>query len=238
MDQMTVSNRAKPACEILEIATLAAHFTFDTELFLIDSGPNSLQAKTQSTSSISSGHYAQAITFTGSSSSYYQISDFTALGTSNKPFSISLWLRPTSRLGIVVHVSVDSSGQGSWCIPFLGFSSNGTIQAQILDNTNVTSIADPTFSVATSVWSHVVQTWSPTNGLSLYVNGVLVASESYSTYGASGLPDYITLGNGLSGAKTCPLGGITGSPYQGDMDDFRVYSRQLTADDVYTLYNN
>jgi hypothetical protein len=238
MDQMTVSNRAKSACEILEIATLVTHFTFDTASLLTDSGPNSLQATTQSTSSSSSGHYAQAITFLGSSSSYYQISDFTELGTSNQPFSISLWLRPTSLLGIVVHVSTNSSGKSSWCMPFLGFASNGAIQAQILDNTNVISIADPTYSVATSVWSHVVQTWSSTNGLRLYVNSVLVASESYSTYGASGLPDYITLGNGLSGATNCPLGGITGSPYQGDMDDFRVYSRELSANDVYTLYTN
>ncbi len=96
MDQMTVSNRVKSACEVLEIATLVAHFTFDTGSFLNDSSPNSLTATTQSTSSISSGRYSQAITFNGSNSSYYQISGFTALRISAKSFSISLWLRPTS----------------------------------------------------------------------------------------------------------------------------------------------
>ena len=40
---MTVSNRAKFSCEVLEIATLAAHFTFDNGSFLIDSGPNSFK---------------------------------------------------------------------------------------------------------------------------------------------------------------------------------------------------
>jgi hypothetical protein len=123
-------------------------------------------------------------------------------------------------------------------MPFLGFASNGALQAQIVYGANVVLIADPTYSVTTSVWSLVVQTWSPTNGLRLYVNNVLVASHFYSTYGASGLPDYITLGNALSGAGYCAAGNVNTSPYQGDMDDFRVYSRELSVDDVYTLYTN
>ncbi len=116
---MTVSNRVKSACEVLEIATLVAHFTFDTGSFLTDSGPNSLTATTQSTSSVSSGRYSQAIHFNGSTSSYYQMSDITALGISNQPFSISVWLRPTSLLGIVLHVSASSSGINAYCLRFL-----------------------------------------------------------------------------------------------------------------------
>ncbi len=234
---MTVSNRAKSACEVLEIATLVAYFTFDTGLFLTDSGPNSLQPTTNSTSSTSSGRYSQAITFSGSNFSYYQISDFTALGTSNQPFSISLWLRPTSLSGVVVHVSSNPYGNG-WCIPFLGFTSSGVLQAQIYDGSNVLSITDSTNSVATSVWSLVVQTWSSTNGLRLYINNVLVASHWYSTYSASLVVNYITLANALSGVGYCYTGGINISPYQGDMDDFRVYSRELSANDVYTLFTN
>jgi hypothetical protein len=239
MDQMTVSNRAKSACEVLEIATLVAHFTFDNGLFLTDSGPNSLaSATTQSTSSTSSGRYNQAITFSGSSSSYYQMSDFTALGESNQPFSISLWLRPTSLSGVVVYVSASSTGPTPWCMPFLGFTSSGALEAQIYDGHNIVSIANSTNSVATSVWSFVVQTWSSTNGLRLYVNNVLIASHLYSTYVGSLVPNYITLGNAASGTGNCLTGGINISPYQGDMDDFRVYSRELSAADVYTLYTN
>jgi hypothetical protein len=235
MDQMTVSNRAKSACEILEIATLVTHFTFDTASLLTDSGPNSLQATTQSTSSSSSGRYSQAITFNGSTS-YYRISTFIALGRRNQPFSISLWLQPTSLLGIVVYVS--SVDGNRWCMPFLGFAGNGALQAQIFKENSVVSVTDPTHSVTTSDWSFVVQTWSPTNGLRLYINQVLVALHPYPIYDASSSPNYITLGNALSGAEHCRTGGVNTSPYQGDMDDFRVYSRELTADDVYTLYIN
>jgi hypothetical protein len=36
----------------------------------------------------------------------------------------------------------------------------------------------------------------------------------------------------------CETAQITYSPYKGDIDDFRVYSRELSAADVCTLYTN
>ena len=237
MNQMTVSTRAKPECEILEIATLVAHFTFNAGLFLIDSGPNSLQATTQSTSSISSGRYLQAITFNGSNSSYYQMSSFTSLGTVNKPFSFSLWLRPTTLSGVVLYGSRDSTGTGP-CVQFLGFSVNGLLQAQIYDGDARIWIGDGNFSVSTSVWSHVVQTWNSTNGLRLYVNNVLVGSRPSSAYNMLATSLYLTLGNALAGMEFCAFGPITRSSYNGDIDDFRVYSRELSANDVSILYTN
>jgi hypothetical protein len=236
---MTVSNRVKSTCEILDIATLVAHFTFDTGSFLNDSGPNSLQATTQSTSSVSSGRFSQAITFNGSSSSYFQIGDFTEFGTPNEPFSISLWIRPIALLGIVLHVSAGASGVGSWCTPFLGFASDGSFVAQVYNGNMDMSVVDSTYSVSTSVWSNVVQTWSVTNGLRLYINNILVASRPSATiYAASSVADFLTLANGLSSQGYCTMGSITGMTYKGDMDDFRVYSRELSASDVYTLYTD
>ena len=237
VDQMSVSNRPKSPCEVLEIATLVAHFTFDTASFLIDSGPNFLQATTQSTSSTSSGRYSQGITFDGSNSSYYQMSSFTSLGTSNRPFSLSLWLRPANLSGVVVHCSSESGGHG-WCLPYIGFSLNGSLQAQIYHGQGLVSIGDPNNSVSTLVWSHVVQTWSSTNGLRLYVNSVLVASYSAPVSIVDRSPFYVTLGNALVGVIYCGFGTVTSSPYSGDMDDFRVYSRELSADDIYILYTN
>ncbi|CAF1496506.1 unnamed protein product [Adineta steineri] len=239
MDQMTVSNRAKSSCEILEIATLVAYFTFDNGLFLNDSGPNSLQATTNSTSSTASGRFSQAISFTGSNSSYFQMSDFTALGISNRPFSISLWVRPISLRGIIVLISSTSAGYG-YCSPHFGFSINGTVMAQIYNGTGFVAVTDSTHSVATSVWSHLVQTWSSTNGIRLYINNVLVASNliSAGSYSGSGSPHYITLANSLSAPSSCFGNQVTAMPFHGDIDDFRVYSRELSTNDVCTLYSN
>jgi hypothetical protein len=238
MEEMTVSNRVKSSCEILEIATLVAHFTFDNGSFLLDSGPNSLPAATtQSTSSVSSGRFSQAVHFNGSNSTYFQMYGFYSLGIINKPFSISLWIRPTSLLGIIVHVSSSALGNG-WCLPFLAFATNGSLGAQIY-NGSVISVVAPTSSVSTLVWSHVVETWSPPNGLRLYINNVLVASlGSAVAYSGNSVINYITLGNTLIGPTECLMGVANDTAYTGDMDDFRVYSRELSASDVCTLYTN
>ena len=237
---MSVSTRVKSACEILELATLVARFTFDNESFLYDSGPNSLPAISQSISSTLFGRFSPGITFNGSDSSYFQVGGFTALGISNKSFSISLWLRPTTLLGVVLHVSENTSGLSNWCMPFLGFANNSSFTAQINNGIGQIAVQDPTFSIATSVWSHVVQTWSSINGLRLYINNVLVASRlaSATTYTASGNPMFLTLGNALSGRGYCNMSQVNALPYSGDIDEFRVYSRELSASDVCTLYTN
>jgi hypothetical protein len=234
---LTVLTRAKLSCEILEDATLSAYFTFDNGSFLIDSGPNALEATTQSTSFTSSGYFSQAITFTGLWSSYFQVNDLTALGISDRSFSISLWIQPVSLSGVLVHVSSNASGLG-WCLPFIGFATNGSLVAQILNSNGIISVLGPSIPFPTLTWSHIVQTWSSTNGLRLYVNNILVASQLSlaTTYTASALSNYVTLGNTLNGS-TCGQGQMgTLTPYQGGMDDFRVYSRELSAADVCTLY--
>ena len=239
---MTVSNRVKSSCEILEIATLVAHFTFDNGLFLINSGPNSLLATTALTSSVSSGRFSESISFNGSQFSYFQSSGFTALGISNKAFSISLWVRPVSLSGIVLHVSFLDWG-GPWCMPFLGFALNGSFVAQMYSSSGMISVANPTLSVATLVWSHVLQTWSSTNGLRLYVNNVLVASRTSSatTYSASSAPDFLTLGSVLNATSVqCNMGQVNVSPYKGDRTilGFIVENYLLVTWLRYTIIDN
>lgn len=239
---MTVSSVSKSSCEILDIATLVAYFTFDTALFLVDSGPNALQATTSSTSSLANGRIAQAITFNGSSSSYYQVNGFTALGITNRPFSISLWIRPLSLSGVIVHVSANATGgDGGWCLPFLAFATNGSLIAQISNSNGVISVLAVNVSMATSAWSHIVQTWSSTNGLRLYINNILVASRLTLaiTYIGSSTKNFVTLGSSRNGVNTCNSTAVDLlSSFAGDMDDFRVYSRELSASDVCTLYRS
>ncbi|CAF1334941.1 unnamed protein product [Rotaria sp. Silwood1] len=238
IDRLAITGRDKSACEILEEASLAAYFTFDSGISFTDSGPNSLSAVGQSVSFTSNGHSLQAISFNGSTSSYFQISDVTGLGITNRPFTISFWIRPQSLSGTLVHVSANSSGLG-WCIPFLGFAANGSIIAQML-NGIIRYVIGPSIPLAPT-WTHIVETWGPVNGLRLYIDNVLVASTTSmaNSYTASTVPNYVTLGNSLSGASICN-GGLLGSmsPFNGDMDEFRIYSRELTADDICTLYTS
>ena len=115
MDHLTVSLRAKTACEVLQDATLSAYFPFDsTSSALTDSGPNFLTA-TGSGYTISAGHLNSAIFF-NSIGSYAQIVGVRVLGQTSAssftlPFSISVWLNPTVANGSVLHVSSTNTGK-------------------------------------------------------------------------------------------------------------------------------
>jgi hypothetical protein len=213
---------------------LATYYNFDNYPILTDSGPNSLPSTQQNVSFVSSGHASNAISF-NNSAAYLQIGDLTGLGVINQPFSISLWIRPYSLSGTLVFVSEPAIGS-IWCVAFIGFANNGSIVAQVWTGT-IQSVFGPALSTS-SVWYQIVETWSSTNGLQLYIDNVLVASDALAVpYVASGTSDYVTLANRPN--NSC-AGGAIGSQtaFYGDIDDFRIYSRELTADDVCALYQN
>ncbi|CAF1051646.1 unnamed protein product [Rotaria sordida] len=228
IDQLTIVNRAKSACEILDDATLATYYDFDNSPILNDSGPNSLSSTSQFVSFTSSGYSSKAISF-NNSTSYLQISGLTGLGTTNKSFSISLWIRPHSLSGTIVYVSSTAVGAG-WCLSFIGFATNGSIVAQIW-NGPARTVFGPALSIS-SVWYHIVETWSSINGLRLYIDRVLIASDpSLVTYTASSASNYVRLANRPN--NSCAFGevGLT-TAFYGDIDDFRIYSRELAIDDI------
>jgi hypothetical protein len=51
------------------------------------------------------------------------------------------------------------------------------------------------------------------------------------------MSNFITLANRLNSERTSDQNQIDISKfYSGDIDDFRVYSRELSSDDIHTLY--
>jgi hypothetical protein len=78
--------------------------------------------------------------------------------------------------------------------------------------------------------------------LSLYINGALYARDAtFTTYAASGVPDYLTLASTIE-AIPFPIGGcsttgvLTGlGYYNGSIDELRLYSRELSASEVCAL---
>lgn len=232
---MTITTGEKASCQVLEEATLAAYFNFDTGVQMIDQGPNGLLATGQSLSTTITGRLQQAISFTGATTSYFQVIGLTGLGISNRPFSISIWIRPRRLSGVIAHVSSLASGNG-WCSSFLGFSSSGTIVAQMINSLPVSIMSSSIPKI--SSWTHIVQTWSSTNGLRLYVDNILVANNSAmaTSFIGSGISNFVTLGNSLSGTTCIPGGVASLTPFDGDMDEFRIYSRELTTNDVCRLY--
>ena len=115
----------------------------------------------------------------------------------------------------------------------MGISSSGNIIVQVYTSPVAFIIVGPAIQLNT--WTHIVQTYSPTNGQCLYVNGILYSSmPSATVYSASGAQNFFTLGNLLSGTA-CYNPGILTNPFQGMIDELRIYSRELSSIDVCLL---
>jgi hypothetical protein len=127
-------------------------------------------------------------------------------------------------------------GLGSWCLTLLGFSSSGQIIANVWTSSNIIVSATGPILQTTPFWTYIVQTWSATNGLRLYINGYSYANVTSATsYSASGVQNYLTLGTVLSGT-TCQSGSIQNTgQYLGAIDDLRLHSRELSASEVCQL---
>jgi hypothetical protein len=96
------------------------------------------------------------------------------------------------------------------------------------------ALTGPVLSI--NVWTHVVQTYSSTNGMRLYVNGILFSQSQTFTYSASDVPDYLYLGS--FPLQTCVTTNvITEGQYYGLLDEFYVFARDLTPAEVYQLAN-
>ncbi|CAF1321312.1 unnamed protein product [Rotaria magnacalcarata] len=169
-----------------------------------------------------------------SNSSYVQAKNLVLLGTIGQPYSFSIWIKPNTVVGgTILHVSSETTGLG-WCISMLGFTSSGNVGVQGWNYSSV-SITGPV--VTTNVWTHLAVTYGPSDGLRLYVNGAQYGSASGSyTYQAAGTTVSLLLGSSLSGLA-CASGVITMGQYNGYIDEFELYSRELSAANVYSLAN-
>ena len=134
---------------------------------------------------------------------------------------------------VILHVSSNTAGTG-WCVAFLGLSSSGQLLAVGYDGSGTPQVTGPVLVV--DRWVHVAETYSSTNGLRLYVNGVLVGQTAAYSYGASGVPMVVTLGQSLSGTY-CARASIGTGNFRGQIDEFSIYSRELSAADVTALAN-
>jgi len=231
MDQMSFEARAKSADEILDDATLVAFYKFENDVQ--DSGPLLINGTSVGTG-YSSGRIGNALAFPSTATdAYFQASGFILLGTPDYPYSISLWINPTKVKGgaTIVHAS---TSQG-WCMAFMGFSALGEIVVQSWSG-QMYSLVGPNI---TGGWTHVASTYSHENGLSLYVNGEFIDTTVPFLYQAENIPKRLTLGKSpaSTGGHACEQGKIVTGQYNGALDEFRLYSRELTAGDVYLLAN-
>lgn len=129
-----------------------------------------------------------------------------------------------------------SNGGGTWCGDFIGFSSTGQIIAAGW-NGSLVEIIGPL--LPTNAWTHIVYTYSKTNGVRLYINGTLKNATGSMRYSASNEVNLLTLANPLQGnnGSLCATQSIVPYAYSGHIDEFQVYSRELNTTDISQLAN-
>ena len=226
IDQVRFESRAKSAYELLNDATLCAWYSFDGGS-LLDGGPNGINGSLSGSASTVAGRVNQALQFGSGSYFYVPFTSFYFLGVLNYPFTVSLWVKP---LGSYASSTIFFVNAG-WCVGFLTMTSSGNIMANLWNGGPVPS-SGPVLPL--NIWNHIGYTYSFTNGIRLYVNGSLYSTTGSFTYSASNALAQILLG-GCGSGSSCTPG--YGGPFTGALDEFFLYSRELTAAQILALAN-
>lgn len=234
IDNVKLTTRVKSSTELLYAASLTAYYSFDFPLPNNDNGPNSLNGSSTNTA-VTSGRVNQAMRFS-SSPSYFQTFGFYQMDysmTTTRPFSISLWINPSSLLSCTI-IQITKQQSSGACNNMLGItSSTGQTGQLIMRAASGQTMVGPFLTLNT--WMHVSLTYSSLNGLTLYTDGILFGSSGSFSCTASLVIAWIQIGYNFACGGCCST--IANVAYQGAIDEIYIHSRELTQADVTTLAN-
>lgn len=183
---------------------------------LTDASGNGHTLTNNNTVTVGAGKIGNAAEF--ASGAYLSDSDFLSTIPSSGTYALWVYAPATGVYGVVSRY--DGSVTGGVQIYLEG----GNIVGNPRDTSNYTiSHAYPA-----SEWFHAALTWS-SGTMKLYVNGALVATD---TYGGIGSPANTAFCLGASGD-----GGVGGAPLEGKIDAAGVWNRALTSEEIAQLYN-
>lgn len=188
-----------------------------------DSADNNVSGET------TTGVVSTALTFDGTD----DLIDVPTFDVSGTGLTLAGWYYANSFPNdprIISKASGTSSGDHDWAL----FVDDATNQIRFRLRTSGSTVEefDPAFTATTGVWHHVAVTYdSATDAVEYYISGVNVGSDTHNQGGAvvTGSGRNIALGNQPSGAGS--------RPFDGELDDVRVYDRPLSAAEILSLYN-
>ena len=230
IDKLSFTNRSKTPEDILRDATLTLHFSFDGNS-TSDEGPLSINGSLGGATSFVPGWRNQALQIENVNDSYLAVEGLVLLGTSDRSYSFSIWIKPAiQQRSTIIHMSSVSDGTG-WCLPMIGLTNESQLIATSW-NSDVVRVEGPI--VPMNSWTHVVSTYSFTQGLRLYANGSKFGGSAAFSFNASGSPNYLFVGSSRAGIDCVALSDINGQ-YSGAVDELYVYSRELTPSEISAL---
>lgn len=231
--------------QIQNDATLTVYYPFDNTATNNDYGVHLCNGIMAGVAVTSSGRTNQALSFS-TVTSYFQSQCYASQRLLEPAYTVSLWIRPTMTTngGSLVHLSTAVNGGGT-CFDLLVFTAGGTLVVQHMTAWgNMMAIQGPLISI--NVWTHIAVVYGTAYGIRLYINGQLaVTTLNINTVSVANpmSPMFITLGNigpmGPLASITCSNGTIpiASGSYNGLIDDFRLYNRELSVQDLCVLAN-
>lgn len=194
------------------------HFRDGTTLSLTDSTSNGNNGTNHSFTA-SAGQIDGATNNGGSAANYIDTGNTTYL-TTDKPTSISAWIK-TAGSGTRV---IWGQNTGGGPIGF-GVNNNGTLY---LNKDQQAGIGNSSGTVSNGSWAYVVVTYDSSGNFVFYING---------SVGGSGTNNQ-TFSN--SGSQTATIGVdiVNSAGWNGDLDEIRKTNTATTANQVTTEYNN
>ena len=174
------------------------------------------------------GRIGQGLRFVGSASDYILCAD-NALAEPSTSLSISVWLKRIGDVGVRQIFVGKGDGQTNATTQYwveLEATNNLAFLIETGTGTNNTLTALDLRITDVNTWHLITATWG-NNLMKLYLDG-RPSSVTVATTGNLNDTDK-NLGFGR-------LGGFVGAPYNGRMDDIRLYNRALTPAEVVQLY--
>lgn len=183
------------------------------------------------------GQIGQAIVLNGSTQ-YVQLGDNFDFDTFNA-FSLAFWYKSSSATPAASWLLMDkvtnSGNFPGWVIFLAGATSGDPIQAALNADTSGRAINIQFAHTMSTAWRHVVLTYNGgkyARGMRVYEDGSELTSR---TIVDDDLP--ATSATSTNSATAC-IGARNGAvaPFNGQMDDVRIYNRELTPAEVALLY--
>jgi hypothetical protein len=183
------------------------------------------------------GKIGQALSFNGSSS-YVQTSYVGVSGTAARSFT--MWVKTTQTTPGSFNTSTMlgygnlSSGHYFSIATNDKYGGGANFQGLTVDTPGVGAITYAASSLYDGAWhfvSMVIRSNVSYGGIQMYLDGVLLNTVVHSLGGA-------TINTGTGSNVLIGSDAIVGNgPFQGSLDDVRIYNRTLTASEIQTLYD-
>ncbi len=171
----------------------------------------------------------KAYNFNGSSQ---YISSSIAIANPNN-FSMAIWFKTaTVTGGRLIGFGNAQTGASSNYDRHIYMNNAGQLYFGVYPN--IVATVNSALSYNDNNWHHATATFSSTNGMALYVDGVLAGSNS-TILNAQNYTGYLRIGyDNLNGWTSEP----TSFYFNGSLDDVLIYERALNAGEVNTLYKS